>query len=107
MDFLEAGFRAKYEKVCVGNLAAEDEDVFFEGLLCEEGLGEFCYFYFLFLFFLFFGIFGSFDCFVFFIFLLFLLPFSLPCSLLFFLSLFFSFQSVRRGSADQTMGFGF
>lgn len=41
MDFLEAGFRAKYEKVCVGNLAAEDEDVFFEGLLCEEGLGEF------------------------------------------------------------------
>lgn len=41
MDFLEAGFRAKYERVCVGNLAAEDEDVFFEGLLCEEGLGEF------------------------------------------------------------------
>lgn len=40
MDFLEAGFRAKYEKVCVGNLAVED-DVFFEGLLCEEGLGEF------------------------------------------------------------------
>lgn len=41
MDFLEAGFRAKYESVCVGNLAAEDEDVFFEGLLCEEGMGEF------------------------------------------------------------------
>lgn len=41
MDLLEAGFRAKYERVCVGNLAAEDEDVFFEGLLCEEGLGEF------------------------------------------------------------------
>lgn len=41
MDFLEAGFRAKYERVCVGNLAAEDEDVFFEGLLCEDGLGEF------------------------------------------------------------------
>lgn len=41
MDFLEAGFRAKYERVCVGNLAAEDEGVFFEGLLCEEGLGEF------------------------------------------------------------------
>lgn len=41
MDFLEAGFRAKYERVCVGNLAVEDEDVFFEGLLCEEGLGEF------------------------------------------------------------------
>lgn len=44
MDFLEAGFRAKYERVCVGNLAAEDEDVFFEGLLCEEGLGEFFFF---------------------------------------------------------------
>lgn len=44
MDFLEAGFRAKYEKVCVGNLAVEDEDVFFEGLLCEEGLGEFLFF---------------------------------------------------------------
>lgn len=54
MDFLEAGFRAKYERVCVGNLAAEDEDVFFEGLLCEEGLGEF-----------FLG-FGSLDCFGFF-----------------------------------------
>lgn len=47
MDFLEVGFRAKYERVCVGNLAAEDEDVFFEGLLCEEGLGEFFFFGFL------------------------------------------------------------
>lgn len=47
MDFLEAGFRAKYERVCVGNLAAEDQDVFFEGLLCEEGLGEFFLFGFL------------------------------------------------------------
>lgn len=47
MDFLEAGFRAKYERVCVGNLAAEDADVFFEGLLCKEGLGEFFLFFFL------------------------------------------------------------
>lgn len=79
MDFLEAGFRAKYEKVCVGNLAVEDEDVFFEGLLCEEGLGEF------------FWILGGFDCFGFF--------FSL-------FSFFFSFalQSIGRGSADQTRG---
>lgn len=45
MDFLEVGFRAKYERVCVGNLAAEDQDVFFEGLLCEEGLGEFFFFF--------------------------------------------------------------
>lgn len=60
MDFLEAGFRAKYERVCVGNLAAEDEDVFFEGLLCEEGLGEF-----------FLGIWiWSFDCIGFFFFFL-------------------------------------
>jgi len=57
MDFLEAGFRAKYESVCVGNLAAEDEDVFFEGLLCKEGLGEF-----------FFWILGGFDCLGFFFF---------------------------------------
>lgn len=74
MDFLEVGFRAKYERVCVGNLAAEDEDVFFEGLLCEEGLGEF------------FGDldFGSFDCFGF----LPPFPFS-PFLFFFFLSFFF------------------
>lgn len=88
MDFLEAGFRAKYERVCVGNLAAEDEEVFFEGLLCEEGLGEF--------FFLGFG-FGSFDCFVFFFYPFYFSPF-------FFSFLFFSYQSVGRGSADQTRG---
>lgn len=85
MDFLEAGFRAKYERVCVGNLAVEDEDVFFEGLLCEEGLGEF------------FLEFGSFDCFVF-LFSFSFFPFS------FFFPFFFSFQSVGPGSADQTRG---
>lgn len=85
MDFLEAGFRAKYERVCVGNLAVEDEDVFFEGLLCEEGLGEF------------FLEFGSFDCFVF-------LFFFFLFSFFFFFSFFFSFQSVGPGSADQTRG---
>lgn len=77
MDFLEAGFRAKYERVCVGNLAVEDEDVFFEGLLCEEGLGEF------------FLEFGSFDCFVF----LFFFPFFL--FLFFFLFFFFSIGRER------------
>lgn len=95
MDFLEAGFRAKYERVCVGNLAAEDEDVFFEGLLCEEGLGE-----------SFFGVefgFGSFDCFGFFFSRFSFLPF---CSLFSFFSFSFLllFQSVGRGSADQTRG---
>lgn len=82
MDFLEAGFRAKYERVCVGNLAVEDEDVFFEGLLCEEGLGEF--------FFLWIWEFWEVDCIV--------LIFS------FSFSFFLFFQSVGRGSADQTRG---
>lgn len=85
MDLLEAGFRAKYEKVCVGNLAVEDEDVFFEGLLCEEGLGEFSFGFG-------FGSFGFFPLFHFF-------------SSFFFL--FFSFQSIGRGSADQTRGLVF
>lgn len=79
MDFLEAGFRAKYERVCVGNLAAEDEDVFFEGLLCEEGLGEF----------FFFGFLESFDCFVFFLlFFTFFYSFLLPLFFPFFSSFF-------------------
>lgn len=87
MDFLEAGFRAKYERVCVGNLAAEDEDVFFEGLLCEEGLGEF----------FFWGGFGSFGSLIVLVFS----PFSPFLSSFFFL-LFF--QLLGRGSADQTRG---
>lgn len=74
MDFLEAGFRAKYESVCVGNLAVEDEDVFFEGLLCEEGLGEF-----------FFG-FWEVDCFGFFFY---------PFSFIFFFLFFFSIRRAR------------
>lgn len=76
MDFLEAGFRAKYERVCVGNLAAEDEEVFFEGLLCEEGLGEFFLFEF-----------GSFDC----------IGFSplFPLFFFFFLSSFFPITRAR------------
>lgn len=95
MDFLEAGFRAKYERVCVGNLAAEDEDVFFEGLLCEEGLGEF----------FFWGGFGSLIVLVFSFLLFFFFSFFF---FLFFSFLFsLSFQSVGQGSADQTMGFGF
>lgn len=52
----------------------------------------------------FFCIFGSFDCFVFFS--PFFPSFFLPFFFLFFL-FSFSFQSVRRGYADQTMGFGF
>lgn len=85
MDLLEAGFRAKYERVCVGNLAAEDEDVFFEGLLCEEGLGEF---FFLDL------DFGRFDSFGFFLlFSHFFIPF---CFLFLFLFLFSFFCFFNR-----------
>ncbi|KAF2166412.1 hypothetical protein M409DRAFT_23052 [Zasmidium cellare ATCC 36951] len=39
MDLIGEGFRPKYESICVGNKSARDQDVFFEGLLCEEGLG--------------------------------------------------------------------
>jgi hypothetical protein len=39
MDLIEPGFRPRYEKICVGNKGAEAQDVFFEGLLLEEGLG--------------------------------------------------------------------
>lgn len=41
MDLLEERFRPKYEAICVGNKSAMDEHIFFEGLLCEEGLGMF------------------------------------------------------------------
>lgn len=39
MDLIEEGFRPKYEAICVGNKSTKDQSVFFEGLLCEEGLG--------------------------------------------------------------------
>lgn len=40
MDLIEPGFRPKYEQICVGNKPAEAQDVFFEGMLLEEGLGK-------------------------------------------------------------------
>jgi len=39
MDIIEPEFRPKYEKICVGNKPADAQDVFFEGLLIEHGLG--------------------------------------------------------------------
>jgi salicylate hydroxylase len=39
MDLMEPGFRAKYEKICVGNKSLDAQHVFFEGLLLQEGLG--------------------------------------------------------------------
>ncbi|KAI1560289.1 UbiH 2-polyprenyl-6-methoxyphenol hydroxylase, partial [Pyrenophora tritici-repentis] len=40
MDIIEPEFRPKYEKICVGNKPADAQNVFFEGLLIKEGLGQ-------------------------------------------------------------------
>ncbi|KAF2994366.1 hypothetical protein E8E13_001405 [Curvularia kusanoi] len=40
MDMIEPAFRPRYENICVGNKPADAQDVFFEGLLLEEGLGK-------------------------------------------------------------------
>ena len=40
MDLIEPEFRPRYEKICVGNKPANAQDVFFEGMLLEEGLGK-------------------------------------------------------------------
>jgi hypothetical protein len=39
MDMIEEGFHSKYEAVCVGHKSADDKNVYFEGLLLQEGLG--------------------------------------------------------------------
>ena len=39
MDAIEPGFRSEYEKICVGNKSEDAQDIFFEGMLLEEGLG--------------------------------------------------------------------
>jgi len=41
MDLIEPGFRPRYEKICVGNKGADARDIFFEGMLLEEGLGTY------------------------------------------------------------------
>ncbi|OSS53821.1 hypothetical protein B5807_01291 [Epicoccum nigrum] len=40
LDLIEPGFRPIYEEICVGNKPADAQDVFFEGLLLQEGLGQ-------------------------------------------------------------------
>jgi salicylate hydroxylase len=40
MDLIEPGFRPRYEKISVGNKPADAQNVFFEGMLLEEGLGK-------------------------------------------------------------------
>jgi hypothetical protein len=39
MDAIEPRFRPMYEEICVGNKRSDAQDVFFEGMLLEEGLG--------------------------------------------------------------------
>ena len=39
MDLIETGFRPKYEAIAVGNKPVGAQNVFFEGLLLQEGLG--------------------------------------------------------------------
>ncbi|KAI4718772.1 monooxygenase [Aureobasidium sp. EXF-10727] len=40
MDLIEPAFRPLYEKICVGNKGEDNQDIFFEGMLLEEGLGQ-------------------------------------------------------------------
>lgn len=39
LDMLQEGFRAEYDKVCVGNEPGERQDIYYEGMLLKEGLG--------------------------------------------------------------------
>ncbi|KAI2895213.1 hypothetical protein CBS76997_7925 [Aspergillus niger] len=39
LDMLQEGFRAEYEKVCVGNKPGEPQDIYYEGMLLQPGLG--------------------------------------------------------------------
>ncbi|KAG4291395.1 salicylate hydroxylase [Fusarium proliferatum] len=40
MDLIEPGFRPLYEAICVGNKGEKAQDIFFEGMLLEDGLGR-------------------------------------------------------------------
>jgi salicylate hydroxylase len=42
LDMLEEGFGAEYEKVCVGNKPADAQNIYFEAMLLQEGLGAHC-----------------------------------------------------------------
>lgn len=39
LDMLQEGFRAEYDKVCVGNKPGQPQDIYYEGMLLKEGLG--------------------------------------------------------------------
>lgn len=36
---IQEGFRAEYDKVCVGNKPGHPQDIYYEGMLLKEGLG--------------------------------------------------------------------
>lgn len=36
---IQEGFRAEYDKVCVGNMPGQPQDIYYEGMLLKEGLG--------------------------------------------------------------------
>ncbi|KAL4731012.1 hypothetical protein ACLX1H_003054 [Fusarium chlamydosporum] len=38
MDLIEPGFRPLYEDICVGNKGEDSQNIFFEGMLLQEGL---------------------------------------------------------------------
>ncbi|THY07638.1 monooxygenase [Aureobasidium pullulans] len=40
MDLIEPAFRPLYEEICVGNKGDQNQNIFFEGMLLEEGLGR-------------------------------------------------------------------
>lgn len=39
LGMLQEGFRAQYEKVCVGNKPIEPQDIYYEGMLLQPGFG--------------------------------------------------------------------
>ncbi|RDW65945.1 putative Salicylate hydroxylase [Aspergillus mulundensis] len=39
LDMIEEGFRAEFDKVCMGNMPGHPQDIYYEGMLLEEGLG--------------------------------------------------------------------
>ncbi|OJJ04196.1 hypothetical protein ASPVEDRAFT_135768 [Aspergillus versicolor CBS 583.65] len=39
LDMIQEGFRAEYDKVCVGNMPGQPQDIYYEGMLLKEGLG--------------------------------------------------------------------
>lgn len=39
LDMIEEGFISKFERFCIGNKPEDAQNIFFEGMILEEGLG--------------------------------------------------------------------